>query len=95
MRDCEHCKHYKTTETGRGCEKWLCEFEREWHDIDEPPTRGEYVLLSFSNFSVPLVGRYEEDETGGAFYIGDELTSAASQEIFVNGWLPLPKCKGD
>lgn len=54
------------------------------------PDTKDYILLSFSNFSVPLVGRWEEDEEGGAFYIGDEMESCASQCIFVNAWQPLP-----
>ena len=46
----------------------------EWIDVDyKLPPVGEYVLLSFSNFSIPLVGRYDEDEDGGGnFYIGDD-----------------------
>jgi len=63
--------------------------EPQWHDSEEPPKEGEYILLSFSNFSVPLVGRYE----GGAYYIGDDLTTALSQDIYVNGWQELPKCR--
>lgn len=54
------------------------------------PNNGDYILLSFSNFSVPLVGRWEEDEDGGAFYIGDETESCVLQDIFVNAWQPLP-----
>lgn len=63
-----------------------------WFDSDiEVPTNDKYVLLSFSNFSVPLVGRYEEDKNGGAFYIGDETETCSSQDIFVNAWMPLPE----
>lgn len=65
------------------------EQEPQWHDSEEPPKEGEYILLSFSNFSLPLVGRYE----GGAYYIGDDLTTALSQDIYVNGWQELPKCR--
>lgn len=56
------------------------------------PKSDKYVLLSFDNFSVPVVGRYEEDDNGGAFYIGDEDESCTSQDMFVNAWMPLPKC---
>lgn len=55
------------------------------------PDTKEYILLSFSNFSVPVVGRWEEDEEGGAFYVGDEMESCASQDLFVNAWQPLPE----
>lgn len=63
-----------------------------WIDVDvELPKPNEYLLLSFSNFSIPVVGRYEEDEEGGAFHIGDELETCVSQDLFVNAWMPLPK----
>lgn len=66
-----------------------------WKDVDlELPPTGEYVLLSFSNFSIPAVGRYEEDEDGGgAFYLGDDTeVTLASMDMFVNAWRLLPKC---
>ena len=56
------------------------------------PETDKYILLSFSNFSVPCVGRYEtDDENGGAFYIGDEAESCSEQDMFVNAWQPLPE----
>lgn len=55
------------------------------------PESGKYVLLSFANFSVPCVGRYEDDENGGAFYIGDEDETCTSHDLIVNAWMPLPK----
>ena len=56
----------------------------------------DYILLSFSNFSVPQVGRYEQDEEGGAFYVGDDTETCASQDIYVNAWMPLLQCyKGE
>lgn len=59
---------------------------------EQYPKSGKYVLLSFDNFSVPVVGRYEEDEEGGAFYIGDEDERCVTQDMIVNAWMPLPKC---
>ena len=63
-----------------------------WIDVDQKlPEDDKYILLSFSNFSVPAIGRYEVDEEGcGAFYIGDELETCISQDLFVNAWQPLP-----
>lgn len=64
-----------------------------WIPCDEKyPDTDKYILLSFANFSVPLVGRYEEDEEGGAFYVGDDEDSCVSNGIIVNAWMPLPKC---
>ena len=57
---------------------------------DELPENNKYILLSFANFSVPEVGRYEEDEEGGAFYIGDDADTCLSQDMIVNAWQPLP-----
>ena len=74
--------------------------EKDWIPCSERyPDTDNYILLSFENFSIPLVGRYEEDvDGGGAFYVGDEEESCISQGIIVNGWMPLMKCyreKGD
>lgn len=64
----------------------------KWIPVDERlPETNKYILLSFSNFSVPAVGRYEEYEDGGAFYIGDETETCVSQLLFVNAWMELPE----
>ncbi len=63
----------------------------KWISEERPPEAPCYVLLSFDNFSMPLIGRYEEDEEGGAFYIGDDEESCISQDLIVNGWMPLPE----
>ncbi len=63
-----------------------------WIPVTEQlPDDDRYILLSFENFSVPLVGRYEKDEKGGAFYVGDDDESCISQDIVVNAWMPLPE----
>lgn len=63
---------------------------KDWIPADKPPTEGRYILLSFANFPLPLTGRYEEDSEGGAYYIGDDDESCTSQDMVVNGWMPLP-----
>ena len=65
-----------------------------WIPIDEKlPPDDNFILLSFSNFSIPIVGRYEEDEDGGGnFFAGDEDEPLISQDMYVNAWMPLPKC---
>lgn len=69
----------------------------KWIPVSEAlPDTEKYILLSFSNFPIPIVGRWEEDENGGAFYIGDEDDSCVSQDLYVNAWQPLPPCwKGE
>ena len=63
-----------------------------WIPCEEKlPNTDEYILLSFKNFSIPVVGRYEEDDEGGAFYVGDETESCVSHDLFVNAWQSLPK----
>lgn len=64
-----------------------------WIPVDERlPDTKDYILLSFSNFTIPVVGRYEAEEDGsGAFYIGDEVETCVSQMLFVNAWMPLPE----
>ena len=57
-----------------------------WIPVDERlPGTNDYILLSFSNFTIPVVGRYETEKDGsGAFYVGDELETCLSQDLFVN-----------
>ena len=63
-----------------------------WIPVEEDlPEPNKYVLLSFSNCSTPEIGRYEEDNKGGAFYLGDEEETCISQMFFVNAWMPLPE----
>ena len=66
------------------------QYNNGWIPCSEPPKDDRYVLLSFDNFSVPMVGRYEEDENGGSYYIGDDIEPCVTQDIFVNAWMNLP-----
>ena len=58
---------------------------------EQKPPQDRYILLSFSNFSVPVTGRYEEDDGGGAFYAGDDEETCSQQYLIVNAWRPLPE----
>lgn len=83
--------HCTSEEEQKRCKKILN--GDRWIPVEErPPESENYVLLSFENFSIPMVGRYEADEEGGGkFYIGDEEESCMSQNLIVNAWMPLPK----
>ena len=64
----------------------------EWIPISERlPNPETYVLLSFENFSIPVIGRYEQDKDGGAFYAGAQDDTLTSQDMYVNAWMPLPE----
>ncbi len=67
----------------------------EWIPVEERlPENDNYILLSFSNFSLPLIGRYEADnDGGGAFYLGDndEGDTCLSEDLYVIAWMPLPE----
>ena len=68
--------------------------EMYWHSVEDGdfPNADEYVLLSFENFSLPMVGRCEGNEYDGyIFYLGDEMDSCVSEGLFVNAWMPIPK----
>lgn len=69
--------------------------ERRWIPVTERlPESGKYVLMSFENFTLPLIGRYEvNDEGDGAWYLGDndEGDTCCSVGLFVNAWMPLPE----
>ena len=63
-----------------------------WIPVGERlPDTDDYILLSFENYPLPDIGRYEEDENGGAFYIGDDDKSCSSYGLFVNAWQKLPE----
>ena len=66
-----------------------------WIPVTERlPENDDYVLMSFENFSLPLVGRYVDDEKlGGAWYLGDcfDEDTCLANDLFVNAWMPLPK----
>ena len=61
----------------------------EWKSLDEPPKEGEYILVSFANYTLPDIGRM----TDGVFYPGDDDKSYKDFGLVVNGWRPLPRCK--
>ena len=65
-----------------------------WIPVTEKlPKTGNYVLMSFENFTLPAIGRYEvNDEGDGAWYFGDddEGDTCCSAGLFVNAWMPLP-----
>lgn len=89
LKDCAHAEtaaRYK-----RNADSWI-PVEKKLPEDDR------YILLSFENFSLPLVGRYEENEKGGAFYLGDcdEEDTCISNDLYVNAWTYLPeRYKGD
>ena len=68
------------------------QYNNDWIPCSESfPGNDGHILLSFENVSIPLVGRYEEDEQGGAFYVGEDDESCISSGIIVNAWMPLPE----
>lgn len=50
------------------------EKENGWIPVDwRLPETDDYILVSFSNYTLPDIGRYEADKDGGgAFFPGDE-----------------------
>ena len=68
------------------------EFGR-WIPVGERlPDSDEYILLSFDNFTLPDIGRYEVgSDLSGAFYPGDDDKSYVSYGLFVSAWMPLPE----
>lgn len=91
--DVERLNDFTQSEAAKLLQKLNAEEKKhEWIPVEERlPELGEYVLISFSNFSVPAIGRYDEDEEGGAWFVGDETESLVSQDMFVNAWMPLPE----
>ena len=85
------------TELGGNLIKIVAEYVKKcrWIPVEERlPKEKEYVLMSFENFTLPIIGRYEKDNDGsGAWYVGDDdgCDTCSSQDLFVNAWMPLPK----
>lgn len=62
-----------------------------WISVEERlPEDDRYIFLSFENFLLPMIGRYEQYSDGsGNFYIGDEIESCIDQDMYVTAWRPL------
>lgn len=60
-------------------------------DTEHTPEDESYVLVSFSNFTLPDIARYEENDEGGTYYPGDDEDPYLKYGIFVNAWMPLPE----
>lgn len=70
------------------------EKENGWIPVSERlPDPDKYILVSFFNFSIPMIGRYTvDDNDGGTFRVGDEDESFGEHGLYVSAWMPLPKC---
>lgn len=64
-----------------------------WIPIEESvPETGKYIMVSFENFTLPDIARYETDEQGnGAFYPGVEDKPYIEYGLVVNAWMPMPE----
>lgn len=67
--------------------------EQRWIPVSERlPDADKYILVSFENFTISDIGRYETDKDGsGAFYPCDDGKSYVEYGLFVNAWMPLPE----
>ena len=63
-----------------------------WHDAETPPDTDRLVLITFANYSVPVIGRFEgNDEEGYTAYVGDSDDRFIDEGLIVDGWYELPK----
>lgn len=89
------CKLKDYEDTGLNPETVMQLQEYSWIPTKyEVPSDDRFVLLSFSNFTTPMIGRYEQDEFGGgAWCLGDcdEQDTCIANDLFVNAWMELPK----
>lgn len=65
-----------------------------WIPVNEKlPDPDKHILVSFENFSLPMIGRYTvDDDDDGTFRVGDEDESFIEHNLYVNAWMELPKC---
>ena len=94
--DVERLNDFTQNEAIKLVQKLNAEEKRHsWIPVEERlPEEDEYVLMSFENLSLPIIGRYEKDnDGGGAWYAGDDdgCDTCSSQDLFVNAWMPLPE----
>lgn len=86
--------HCESEEDQKRAEEMLKNCMR-WVPVDERlPEDASYVLMSFENFSLPAVGRYEKHEDGsGDWYLGDcdQEDTCVANDLFVNAWMRLPE----
>ena len=79
-----HCKDEEEQKEAREALK----ASQTWIPVKErAPDDDRYIMLSFANFSLPAVGRYED----GAFYDGDCEEPCSKYGFCVNAWMELPK----
>lgn len=97
IKDMQFCLREKSRECGelrREIQELKNKKNDGWIPVEERlPEDNKYILLSFSNFELQIVGRYDKDEEGnGAFYIGDcdEQDTCIANDLYVNAWRPLP-----
>ena len=71
----------------------LEKLKNPWIPVSERlPDVDEYIIVSFENFSVPMIGRYTvDDDDSGTFRIGDEDESFVENDLYVIAWMPLPE----
>jgi len=101
---CADCKEYDHER--HCCPRWNKVIKRTvedlesahaWHECfeDDPdsfPDDDRNVLVSFSNFSLSIIGQWRVDESGaGCWYLGDTDETFLSEDLFVDGWWGLPK----
>ena len=59
--------------------------EHGWIPVTEAVPEGDgNILLSIANYETVTVGRYEEDELGGAFYLEGDDIACSNYGLFVN-----------
>ena len=64
-----------------------------WISVDEKlPDPDKYILVSFENFPIPMIGIYTvDDDDGGTFRISDKDDSFLEHDLYVDAWMELPK----
>lgn len=69
------------------------EKENGWIPVDKKlPDPDKYILVSFENLLVPMIGIYTvDDDDGGTFRISDKDNSFLEYGLYVNAWMELPK----
>lgn len=77
----------------------ILEQESGWIPVDEQiPNTDKYILVSFENFTIPDIGRYETDEDGkqqSCFYIVRSLMTFKLRQFALMHGIKTACCRGD
>jgi hypothetical protein len=85
----EHLKQMPSVTPKQKTGKWIPVSE-SLPELDDDGY-STYVLVSFSNFTLPCIGQLRKTDGENHWYEGDDEKALDSFGLHVNAWMPLPE----